>query len=996
MSRNGGRSCLLSEAFPDVEQASICSAYFTTADLTEKTWYDFEVLAKADDVTFWTVIAHHKKLSQVIRKGLAKIDHAQHATSPAVRRSVKKSEVKAITSVLLRIACDTAECVKRGVDATDLAKTIDTLLPLRQFLVFNASLMQLRHGILACVAGCSFHLLNPMYLCAYSSLMLEWRETVDQIVKRCVKELGRGRYQRLSGDILVLFEQTYRVVKSLWALLSTCPFIADYLALESVLRGLRIVVDVVSPLLQHFLLHCDDLNTRRELLSKANAGVVNASLSAAIILLLFRSFFTSTPMATTSDDNATPSSRNTEQKICSEDRVRERMGYLFPEIVETVEERMRESAEVYLRGYSRILLHIPTTSIEKGDHRRDGPPASGRHGRRGEEEPFRCEDALPVVPLHSLLTALWLPPSLSTVHPSSSAVPLTGVGKHSGGGGMQDRRIGEVLLVLKNPTIADSGDFVHASPKRQRFFQLVLAELANQQVSLDASLVQRGFLTDKEADTLGSGQQAVLCALAGIPFEEPTLPSGTVTGPSSSTPGAGTRNGGVAIEGETSLATGRGAVPDSSSPVDSFPFPPDSLEASVHEVLPHFSISMIQTALAHYNNDIEHLITDALVENLPPHLSSALQHPSAGEAHEGRPETFGEANLELEVPHEGEVDSGLRPPHSTSSGKLKGEMQDDTGVPLLFNPDALLTTSDGVHSHLSKEDFDDALQLKDLSLFFWDSTDFHPGKKGQPHGEGRHERNPIREDDEDGEEESEDNEEEEMEKEENSNEPDTDYMAYHPEGEETWGWSPNPGNAFQADQEMKDKIRMLCDMMMYEDELDDEGLQTMEVKNPNRPVGAAARKNWDLANEMDEFDGDEMDEEEEEGSTDDNMVDILPAAGPSTRGMTNERGKDTGSGWKVQGDYGESKPTVPFYRPLPRSDYDKKQFYANREKERMGRHNADPAEESTEKKEFRAADGKSSNRMESDKRPAYAKKNKTMKFVQRGRGRGKGMFPQDY
>lgn len=996
-------SCTLQDAFPDEGKASICSVYFSSAHLTEKTWFDFDSLAKSDPVTFWTVVAHHQQLGPLIRAGLSKLDHAQHSTSIPVRRSVKKTQGKALTSVLLRLSCDTAECVRRRVDPADLAKKVHALLPLKQFLVFNASVMQYHHGVLASLAGCAFHLVNPLLLCEYNAFVLEWRETVDQIVKRCVKELGRGRYQRQSGDVLLLFEQTYRVVKLLWALLSSCPFVADYLHLESVLRGLRIIADVISPLLQHFLLTCGALSARREMLSKANAGVLNASLSAAILLFLFRSFSTTTTAATTSAVQGEPKERRSGwdgERRC-----------LRPELVRQVEERVRECAEVYLRGFPSLLFHRVLEEGRSHEKRQEGGGGVRRGGGGAAVEdgtPFRV-----------LFEALWGPPQ----PPKSQLEQPTRKGT-------SEWRLGEMLLVLKNPVISDNGDFARVNSTRQRFFELLLAELANQQVHLDHHLRQRGLLTEEETEVLAECQQSVMGVLAGVPLQEscrgPTSSSSTAP-PDAHAGKSGERGeeqamvSGVRGEGSSSSGGGGGGgggdlplASTSKTNHPASPFPPGSLGACVHEVLPHFSVSMIQAALQHYHDDVEHLISDALMENLPPHLSTALQTPpipGTSPRHGGEAERLAlQAALDA-APCGGEEEARLL----QALVDLSQEEDQEAGPHVMWNPDLLLPTATTTTTtmtpaaapllQLTNDDFDDALQIRDLSLFFWE-TERVPRQKrtkgGRTEGGEGASGHPTTW----AENEEEEEEEEESEQSTNSEhmvdqllgDVTADYITYHPDdGEETadWGWSSNTGTAFQVSAEMKDKIKALAEMMLYEDELDEDRDAELPLRNLNRPEGASRKGGgrrggggrWHEDSEEDE----EEEEEEYAGADGVGRGEVVMGGERGRHGEPADAVGENRHGSRVvepdeSGAAGGIRAFLP--RPPPRSDYDRKHFQAQREKERLG-YGAKPAAETQGENEGDSS-GAQENKPKrggggghpagkSENRPAYEKKKKTVK-----------------
>lgn len=975
-----GSSCTLQDAFPDEKKPSICSAYFSSSHLTERTWFDFESLATSDDVTFWTVVAHHQQLGSLISSGLSKLDHAQHSTSTPVRRSVKKKQGKALTSVLLRIACDTAECVRRRVGAADLAKKIHMLLPLRQFLVFNASVMQYHHGVLASLAGCAFHLLNPLYLCGYNALMLEWRETVDQIVKRCVKELGRGRYQRQSGDVLLLFEQAYRVVKSLWALLSSCPFVADYLPLEFVLRGLRIMTDVVSPLLQHFLLTCDALNARRELLSKANAGVLNASLSAAILLFLFRSFLVRTTTTTTAVQDETKrrngSGRDGERR------------YLRPAFVHQVEDRVRECTEVYLRGFAALLLHRVWEEGRPYNKRREGDGI-----RRGKKEE-RAAVAEEGTAFRVVFEALWAPPQ-----PSQSQL------EQPTSKGMTEWRVGEILLVLKNPVISDNGDFARVCAKRQRFFELLLAELANQDVHMDHQLLQRGLLTEGETEVLAECQQAVMGVLAGVPFHDasprPASPSSTAPlhddAPSEKAAETGAARTIPRPQGEGSASAVTVQSPS--------PFPPGSLGACVHEVLPHFSVSLIEAALQHYHDDIEHLISDALMDNLPPHLSTALPTSTAAVD----PHSTGENEH-----HALQKALEAAPCSEAEKAMLWGACQDPQEgkqEPLVvWNPDLLLphaaiSMEGSASSHLTNDDFDDALQIRDLSLFFWEMERV-PRQKGGPLDgeESAADRRIQEEDEEDDDDDDDDSSSSDRMMDHLLGDATTDYITYHPEEEEAdWGWSSNTGKAFHVSEEMKDKIKALAEMMLYEDELDDDRDAEVPLRNLNRPNGASGKGGGQKGTGGHWRKGDEYSEEEEEETDDEadgegrGMV-VGQTNGPAARGsragaVHADAAMDDRNGSRPVEMEGVLLPAF-LQRPPPRSDYDRKQFRAQRDKERLGYGAKLAAAPGSNEGDFPGADGSKWKKgghpeKNSENRPAYAKKKKTVKEMHKIREKRK-------
>lgn len=276
------------EAFPD-EDGAICRSFFSSTDTSEKTWAHTRLLAEADDVTFWTVVANHSTLHSVLRNLVMAVEHAHSSSSVSQSHAVKRQDEVHLGSIVVRLSSGTESCRKRNVDSADMAHRLQALLPLS--VLFPAAVMLLRRSeVAASVATTSLMLLNPAYLCRISVYLSTWYEQVNRSATRCLSELQRGRFQRMSGDILQLFEHTYRGVKQLWCMLQCAPFLVDYIPLARTLRALRIVVDVISPLLQHFLLLCAELATRRDVLSRANSVIINASLNASSIMIFFHTY----------------------------------------------------------------------------------------------------------------------------------------------------------------------------------------------------------------------------------------------------------------------------------------------------------------------------------------------------------------------------------------------------------------------------------------------------------------------------------------------------------------------------------------------------------------------------------------------------------------------------------------------------------------------------------------------------------------------------------
>ncbi|CAJ1038585.1 hypothetical protein, conserved [Leishmania shawi] len=291
----------LQDAFPDAGGA-VCSTFFSSVDLSEKLWAGIERLAEADDITFWIVVTNHDRLPVVLVNVITAVDHAHSSHSKVQRNAVTPNDEQRVIEVLIRLATGTDPCLRRHVDPASLAARLSVLLPWK--LLFPVSLLLLRHsGAAASVALTSLILLNPGYLCTLNVFMPTWWDSVNRLAVRCTRELQRGRFQRQPGDILSSFEQVYRLTKHLWAVVQCAPFLSDYMSLPRTLRGLRIIVDVLSPVLQHFIMVCDDLTPRRPILSRANSVIVNAAINTSSALVLYHTYTTQGPQRSQNSDS---------------------------------------------------------------------------------------------------------------------------------------------------------------------------------------------------------------------------------------------------------------------------------------------------------------------------------------------------------------------------------------------------------------------------------------------------------------------------------------------------------------------------------------------------------------------------------------------------------------------------------------------------------------------------------------------------------------------
>ncbi|EPY21090.1 hypothetical protein STCU_08703 [Strigomonas culicis] len=283
-------SSSLLDAFPD-EGDVLCTSFFTSPDVSEKNWANLGRLAETDDITFWTVISRHERIGALIANCTHVIDLAHSTASTSARRAVRREHELSLMLILMRIATTTDICIKRFVRSGDLARRVGEVLPLKVLLPASVTMLR-RSGATASIVLTALCIMNPAYLSRFPVHLSEFYDHVERIASRCTAEMKRGRFQRLAGDMLPLIEQCYRVTKQLWAFVQAVPFVADYVPLPKVLRALRVVVDVVSPCLQHFIIVSDVLKNRRDVLSRANSMMINAALNAASVLILYRTFQT--------------------------------------------------------------------------------------------------------------------------------------------------------------------------------------------------------------------------------------------------------------------------------------------------------------------------------------------------------------------------------------------------------------------------------------------------------------------------------------------------------------------------------------------------------------------------------------------------------------------------------------------------------------------------------------------------------------------------------
>jgi hypothetical protein len=333
MSENRHGVVAFDDAFPNSH--AICSAFFTQPEANIKNWMSMDTLVTSDESTFWTVMATHPKLPIVVDQLVRAVDES-HATASKLHRVPRTQEellLKFLVRAMTTLVSNSGSGPRYSIASVALRYT--HIFP--SSLLLPISLMLLRaSGPISSTAIASFLLISPVALTHLTSVTAMWYDSVTQIATKCVTEAKRGRFQRRAGDILPLLERTYRITKHMWALLNAAPYLVDYTDIRRVMLGLRIVMDIISPQIQHFVMSSDELAPRRPQLTKANAMILNAAVGAATLATIFFSFSTDAADEATTRGPTGRGGRKSPAKKC---------------IAEDVMKRFEESCSAYILQY---------------------------------------------------------------------------------------------------------------------------------------------------------------------------------------------------------------------------------------------------------------------------------------------------------------------------------------------------------------------------------------------------------------------------------------------------------------------------------------------------------------------------------------------------------------------------------------------------------------------------------------------------------------------
>eukprot|EP00658_Telonema_sp_P-2_P044084 TRINITY_DN31953_c0_g1_i2.p1 TRINITY_DN31953_c0_g1~~TRINITY_DN31953_c0_g1_i2.p1 ORF type:complete len:295 (-),score=68.83 TRINITY_DN31953_c0_g1_i2:114-998(-) len=235
-------------------------------------------------------------------------------------------------------------------------------------LLFPASVwMPLAHLITKVDGQSSSIVFNALGLCCPGTLahlpaaIMIWCDELHALSQRVLSEAKRGRFQRSNGDIVSLFERSFALIQGFWSLLDSNPIaVVPFLPVARVLETLSCHTNIVCPFMQHFLLHCDSLTHHRKQLSNVNSMIMNATVSAASIVVMFYPFKPADVMREAAARDGLGFSKAVTLR-----------SYTIPTIVENYEEEIIDSLITFLNP-----LSVPVVLLENSR----GSSTSGRGG----------------------------------------------------------------------------------------------------------------------------------------------------------------------------------------------------------------------------------------------------------------------------------------------------------------------------------------------------------------------------------------------------------------------------------------------------------------------------------------------------------------------------------------------------------------------------------------------------------------------------------------
>jgi len=419
-----------------------------------------------------------------------------------------------------------------------------------------------------------------------------WCDELHALSQRVLSEAKRGRFQRSNGDIVSLFERSFALIQGFWSLLDSNPIaVVPFLPVARVLETLSCHTNIVCPFMQHFLLHCDSLTHHRKQLSNVNSMIMNATVSAASIVVMFYPFKPADVMKEAAARDGLGFSKAVTLR-----------SYTIPSIVESYEEEIIDSLITFLNP-----LSVPVVLLENSRN----SSTSGR-GSGGSKPPSILQVIDAIAPIQE------------KDEPSSASKRRQG--KRGGG---NTGAIGEVisdssiissggmsLSELLMPLIQKAAEEATGSVSDgTNFIRALLGELVNQGGGVD-EWAARGLINSGDAEQLGSNTSSVP---AEQQTTKPTQQFDSEQDAIDAAIAASMVDTGSAAAACAEENDGLGdATRDEREQI--------SMVMDIAPILGSPGVAL--AALRYYNGDLEALLVDATSDNMPPHLLAAASAPT--------------------------------------------------------------------------------------------------------------------------------------------------------------------------------------------------------------------------------------------------------------------------------------------------------------------------------------------------------------------------------
>lgn len=615
---------ILEAFFKDMEGARKGRGKGNTGALTSKVWADLVMLNQSDSVAFFTVVAHHPVLHVVLPECLEAAARSIVSTSKADR--VPKASIQALSEIVIRIITGFSGSSgqgNKGFNMITFCTRLQKLFPPSSWLSLSHVLYR-QHPTVATLVMNTLLLHLPTDLPSFKAIAMVWCDQIGLLVIRCTNEAKRGRFMRTNGDILALFEVAFRLSHEMWCLLEAAPIpVAAYLPFDHVIDGLSDLVNKISPLLQYFVLHSEELQSSRKRLSRANALIVNASIRASAIMTLFTPFITG---------NGEDNSKGT--------------GFVLPRPVKALDESLSGQLLQYLPPTSLPVLLIKKCGSYMTALKQVVPLMASDDSTKGNEKGSKRKGGArrKITSDHNL-----------TIFEAGSY------------------RLGEVLVGLikdaSGSSVSEGGESQEAKAfgRSARFVELLLIELVGQGCRIN-DWVTRELVDDYESSLLGgSGTSKTSDATpprdkkkSKTNLDDDFVPN-TATSTQQDDDDAAMAAAIAASRAEAGLPPEE--IGEQGTDANSRATTNPAVEM-VLSVLPSFTAKQAEIALEYYSNNVENLIMDAVSENLPPHLVANAQSAEEKPKTAASAQTTSHTTNNKKVNFDDEEDSYI-PPHLT-------------------------------------------------------------------------------------------------------------------------------------------------------------------------------------------------------------------------------------------------------------------------------------------------------------------------------------------